>query len=835
MSFLWIICLCLLCAAPAVAVESPKPNEAGREFFEKNIRPVLVERCYKCHSAKSEKIKGGLLLDSHGGMLKGGDTGPAIVPGEPEKSLLIKALRYTDPDLQMPPKQQLSSEEIQNFVLWVKMGAPDTRRDPPKSGVIISTNPIRDWTESKKFWSFQPVKDPPPPAVKNNKWPKNPIDRFVLARLEARNMTPNTPGDKRTLIRRATYDLTGLPPTPEEIQSFLADKSPAAFEKVVDRLLASPQYGERWARHWLDVARYADTAGDNSDFPVPAAYKYRNYVIDSFNQDKPYDEFLREQLAGDLLPAKSDDEKFQHVIATGYLAISRRFGSRASEFHLTIEDTIDNVGKAMLGLSVSCARCHDHKFDPIPTSDYYALYGIFNSTKYAFPGTEIYRHPKDFVPLATGTNAEAVYRYQAELAELDTEIEKLSDEKMVLNTRLKRARRNSGTTKDGHANIEKEGLKYDPDDDNPEAKLLKVKADLEDARTRQKQLEATAPPVEKAYAVREGTAGDAGIQRKGDPANLGPVVPRGFLQVLGGQVLPPDEKGSGRLELARWVTDLANPLTARVMVNRIWQHHFGRGIVNTPNDFGARGDAPTHPELLDYLASRFKASGWSIKAMHRLIMLSAAYQLSSDDEPENAAVDSGNELFWRQNRQRLDAEEIRDAMLAISESLDRTMGGEHPFPPESEWRFSQHKPFVAVYDTSRRSIYLMQQRIKKQPFLEVFDGADPNATTGLRPISTTPIQALFMMNDKFTHEQADKFAARIAITFPTERARINFAYQLAFGRPATAAEVRMGRNYLKVCLAALKETNLPADEQPRAALASYARVLFSSNEFVFVD
>ena len=826
-----------MCVGRAGAVETPRSDEAGREFFEKNIRPVLVERCYKCHSSKSEKIKGGLLLDSRGGVLKGGDTGPAIIPGKPEKSLLIKAIRYTDPDLQMPPKQQLSPEQIQNFVMWVKMGAPDTRNEPPRSATVATT-PARDWTESKKFWSFQPVKDPVPPMVKDKKWARNAVDQFVLARLEARNLTPNAAADKRTLIRRATFDLIGLPPTPDEVRAFLADKSPKAFERLVDRLLASPQYGERWARHWLDVARYADTAGDNSDFPVPTAYKYRNYVINSFNTDKPYDAFLREQLAGDLLPAKTDEEKFEHIIATGYLAISRRFGSRASEFHLTIEDTIDNLGKGMLGLSVSCARCHDHKFDPIPTADYYALYGIFKSTKYAFPGTEIYRHPKDMVPLASGTNAEAVYEYQNELAKLDDEIEELGNQKIALSRQVKKSGRSGKARVDQQETGKNESLKdgkEETDGEDAESKLLKVKAALEDAKVQQKKLEATAPMVDKAYAVGEGTATDANIQRKGEPANPGEKAPRGFLQVLGGQKLPPDEKGSGRLELAQWVTDPCNPLTARVMVNRIWQHHFGRGIVETPNDFGARGKAPTHPELLDYLASRFKESGWSIKAMHRLIMLSSTYQLSSEDGAENAAVDAGNELFWRYNRQRLDAEEIRDAMLAISGSLDKTMGGEHPFPPQSEWRFSQHKPFVAVYDTSRRSIYLMQQRIKKQPFLEVFDGPDPNATTGLRPISTTPLQALFMMNDGFAHEQADKFAVRVGMAHATEAQQIHYAYELAFGRPSTSEEVKVGRNYLKECRAALKETKMPADEQSRVALASFARVLFSSNEFVFID
>ncbi|WP_040546927.1 PSD1 and planctomycete cytochrome C domain-containing protein [Pedosphaera parvula] len=825
LSAIFGLCIALLVGAEfglVRAAAAVKPNEEGLEFFEKHIRPVLVERCYKCHSIKSEKVKGGLLLDSKADLLKGGDSGPAIVPGKPEKSLLIKALRYTDPDLQMPPKQQLSTNQIKDFVAWIKMGAPDPRKQPlsvaGKSGITGMSV-----ADSKKFWSFQPVNESTPPSVRNKKWVKSPVDQFILAKMEARNIPPNPAVDKRTLIRRATFDLTGLPPSPEEITAFLADNSSKAYEKLIDRLLASPAYGERWGRHWLDVVRYADTCGDNSDFPVPTAYKYRNYVINAFNKDMPYDEFLREQIAGDLMSAKSDEEKFEKIIATGYLAISRRFGSRANEFHLTIEDTIDNVGKAMLGLSVSCARCHDHKFDPIPNSDYYALYGIFNSTKYAFPGTEIYRHPKDFVPLATGTNIAAVAEYQTELAELDTKIENLLEQKRKFD------RSDAGKTES------KDDAASDAKESDSEQKLLQVKADLEDAKTRQKKLEANPPQVEKAFAVAEGKPADAKIQFKGEPTNLGELVPRGFLQVLGGQKLPTEEKGSGRLELAQWITDANNPLMPRVMVNRIWQHHFGRGIVDTPNDFGVRGKAPTHPELLDYLAGQFKKSGWSIKAMHKSIMLSAAYQLSSEERGDNAVVDANNDLFWRYNRRRLDAEEIRDAMLAVSGALDKTMGEEHPFPPENDWHFSQHKPFVAVYETNKRSVYLMQQRIKKQPFLEVFDGADPNATTGARPISTTPIQALFMMNDKFVYEQADKLAVRIGLAQSTEGKRIDYAYHLVFGRPATPEEIKMGRDYLRDSRAALKETRVPTDQQPRAALASYARVLFSSNEFLYVD
>ena len=819
-------------AAPA------EPSREGAEFFEKKIRPLLVERCYECHSAESKKLKGNFRLDSRQGLLKGGDSGPAIVPGAPEKSLLIKAVRYTDEDLQMPPKHQLTLSEVADLEAWVKMGAPVPQNATPAANSAPSY--AIDFKQARKFWSFQTVKDPPLPAVQHKSWPRQPVDYFILARLEQKGLAPAPPADKRTLIRRSTFDLIGLPPTPQEVEAFLADKSPRAFENVVDRLLASPHYGERWGRHWLDLVRYADTSGCNSDYPVQTAYKYRNYVITSFNQDKPYDQFLREQIAGDLLPAPSreaaitnpSEDPFDRVIATGYLAIARRFGSRASEFHLSIEDTIDNLGKTVLGLSVSCARCHDHKFDPISTKDYYALYGIFNSTRYAFPGTEIYRHPKDFIPLASAEEASAYFKDASELAELDDKIEKLTERKRSLE-RLEKAAVAKVEEKEGALQVERKDQVKLPES----MTLVEIKAELEDARARERILENKSYKFEKAYAVAEGNPANAKIQKKGDPKMPGDEVPRGFLEILGGQKLPGGATNSGRYEFSQWLTDPKNPLTARVMVNRIWQHHFGKGIVQTPNDFGTRGKAPTHPELLDYLASRFVQSGWSIKAMQKLIMLSSAYQMTSQSGAgvSPATADPNNDLLWKFNRRRLDAEELRDAMLAISGRLDPTMGGPHPFPPETEWRYTQHRPFVAAYDTNRRSVYLMQQRIKKQPFLEIFDGPDSNATTAERPINTTPIQALFMMNDPFAHEQADQLGVRIGLACQQDRDRINYAYKLVFGRPATREEIHLGQDYLRHCREAMRETTIPADRQGRAALASYSRVLFSSNEFIYTD
>ncbi len=840
-------------------------------FFEQKIRPVLVSNCYQCHSAEAKKLAGGLRLDTREGMLKGGTSGQAaIVPGDPDKSLLIKAISYTDPKLQMPYGGKLADAIINDFKQWVKIGAPDPRQN--QSANTTKPQPY-DFVEAKKFWSYQPVKNISPPPVKNTAWLRSPIDNFILAKLEEKMLMPVGDADKRTLLRRATFDLTGLPPMPREVEEFLQDRSANAFEKVIDRLLSSRHYGERWGRHWLDLGRYADTAGDNSDFPVPSAYKYRNYVINAFNQDKPYDQFIREQLAGDLLASRTEAEKFEQITATGYIAISRRFGSRDTDHNLAIDDTIENVGKAFLGLSVNCARCHDHKFDPIPTKDYYALYGIFNSARYAFPGTEIYPHPHSLTPLVSGAEAERLQKYQTELGELDRKKEACQVERgIVRGKQLQQApevlakgiSKGIKTDQIGREIPVGKLIEEDQDDRNLKAaeasprSVEQINADLAVIKNRMLELDAEVPRIEKAYAVTEGNPHHARIHRKGDPKNLGDEAPRGFLQILGGQILPSDCKTSGRVELANWISDAKNPLTARVMVNRIWLHHFGKGIVATPNDFGIRGKAPTHPELLDYLATQFIEDGWSIKKMHKLMMLSHAYQLgslefrvSSFENPPvqtaqnskletpnpklNTEIDVSNEYLWHFNRRRLDAEEIRDAMLMVSGALDRSVGEAHPFPPENTWKYSQHNPFVATYDHNQRSVYLMQQRIRAHPQLSIFDGADTNSAMGERVPSTTPLQALFMMNDPFIHKQADILAVRVGMAFNDDTRRIEYAYRLAFGRVPSLTEIKLALDYLRDIRPNLHELKLPEEEQTRAALASYLHVLLSSSEFIFVD
>jgi hypothetical protein len=652
------------------------------------------------------------------------------------------------------------------------------------------------------WWAFQPVGEHRPPTVADEAWARAEVDRFILAKLESQGMKPPPEAEKRVLIRRATFDLTGLPPTPEEVEAFLADQSPDAFSKLVDRLLASRAYGERWGRHWLDVVRYADTSGCNGDFPAPEAWRYRNYVIDSFNADKPYDQFLREQIAGDLLPAESEEKRYGQIVATGYLPISRRFSSVAEEFHLTIEDTIDNLGKAVLGLTVSCARCHDHKFDPIPQTDYYALYGIFQSTKYAFPGTEVYRHPQDLVPLVPRE------RLEKELRPLLSKMEEMDAEMLRLYT--------------AYAKLDT----HDPEKG-------KLKSRFDQLQRERDELVKKLPAFPKAYAASEGKAVDAKVHLKGDPEKLGDVVPRGFLQVLGGQKVSPGTSGSGRLELARWLTDRSNPLTARVMVNRVWLHHFGRGLVRTPDDFGTRSQPPTHPDLLDWLTRRFVDGGWLVKSLHRLIMLSRAYQSACVENGDYARRDPQNELLWTFNRRRLSAEEVRDAMLFVSGALDRTPGGPHPFKPEWEWRYTQHNPFVDDFPTDRRSVYLMQQRIRSQPYLGTFNGADTNACTGQRGSDTPPQQALFMLNSEFAHKQAKLLAERVMKEGGSTEQRLNKAYVMAFGRPPRGDEVEEAKEYLSGVESPLKAANV--GEREKAAWASYLRVVMSSSEFVFVD
>jgi hypothetical protein len=661
------------------------------------------------------------------------------------------------------------------------------------------------------WWSFQPVNPPTLPHVANPRWVQTPVDSFILARMEAAHLGPAPRADRRTLLRRVTFDLTGLPPTPEEITSFLADASPRAFENVVERLLASPRYGERWGRHWMDVVRYADTAGDNADYPVPEARLYRDYIIDAFNADKPYDQFVCEQLAGDLIAREGPAERAaERIVATGFLALSRRYATAPFELmHLTVEDAIETTGRAFLGMTPRCARCHDHKYDPLTRTDYYGMYGFFASTRFPYAGSEEFQSKNlprtGFVPLmAEEAGARELEANRRRVAELKVAVSQAEAE-------AARARTNAGArTEDG-------------------ARLAALRLEL-----KQRERLGHAPGLPVAYGVTDDRPVDQAIHLRGDPATPGTVVPRCLPRFLaGGTPLAIKPGTSGRLEFARWIADPANPLTARVMVNRIWQHHFGRGLVGTPSNFGLRGETPTHPELLDYLADAFVRGGWSVKAMHRLILNSATWQQS--DTPADPALDPANRLYTRFDRQRLDAESIRDAMLMVSGTLDLSRPGAHPFPPVEDWHWTQHNPFKAVYESRHRSVYLMRQRLQRHPYLALFDAPDANTPVDVRTHATVPPQSLYLMNSPFVAEQADAFAHRAAAESTEGRGRAARMVLLAWGRPPTPVELRAATRYIEQFTTEARREGVTPEDADREAWRSYGRVLLGSNEFLYID
>ena len=1246
-----LLVLALLSSLPATAkAQSPETD------FENKIRPVLAETCFQCHG--DTKQGGGLKVDSRQALLQGGDSGAAVIPGNPDGSLLILAIeRHADVSA-MPPDQDqaLRPDQIADFRKWIQDGAVW----PAATAKF----------ESRLHWAFQPIQSPECPQVQRRDWCRTPIDNFILSDFERRNLSPAPEADRRTLIRRVTFDLTGLPPSPDEVRGFLEDQAPNAFEKVVDRLLSSPAYGEKWGRHWLDVVRYADTAGETADYPVPVAWRYRNYVIDAFNRDMPYDQFLKEQIAGDILARQTSSDRYaEQVVATGFLAVSRRFGFDSENYHhLTIQDSIDAVGQSVMGLSLGCARCHDHKFDPISAEDYYALYGIFDSSRYAFPGSEQKQRVRAMASLEAPENSELQWReYNQRVAQLSRELSSLnrpvpsailrslndmdgdfelqaaasggsngvlvppwhyeglvsvtadaqspyqnvyprgrfgvsipsiqtawrvyqavhladpgstartprflnldfrtgsepgsgfhrmtvgdcnganvisvrihatevfletpgathslgkitpnqwhnlqlrlssdsasvsgslgmpgavaaipeialqrpwngdlqwvelgvdSDESgprsslafdnfsvgtrpfdavttelpstepdssaltaEAINERLRtlsgidgdfelqqaesppsspwnpgpnsvvklqkasqspyenhyaagglgihlpnRAEydgfgltlpktdpdasgvlytafdfrcadatrggsgswrfyvghgpgnsaalefffngaeffRRSGAAIDSVASLQtghwyqvqvqlntqtrtytgvlhngdKEisfggevasgwdgaidylfidsyghvgGVRPALDADNfvfratplnsfgdrvgdvasvdqRRSEVLQLRSQLAALQGRAEALENELRmllengPGQLAYAMAEGTPHDVRIQQRGEPTQPGDSVPRGFIRVLGQPELPEGTRGSGRLELANWLTRPDHPLTARVMVNRIWQYHFGRGLVSTPNDFGVRGQAPSHPELLDYLATEFRNSGWSVKSMHRLLLLSATWQQSSLDDGSGSPSPAEENRFRGFARRRLSAEEIRDAILAVAGELDRTPGESHPFPSPVSWGYSQHGPFSAVYDTNRRSVYLMTQRLKRHPFLALFDGADPNSSTALRAGTTVPTQALFFLNDPLIHTAAKNWADRLHQTSLSLPEQIQLAWSTALNREPDAQELQDALAFLTEYNAQTGQT--ATKDQQLAAFSALLRTLIGSNEFLHVD
>jgi cytochrome c553 len=729
------------------------------EFFETKIRPVLAQHCYSCHSADAKKLKAGLRLDDPAALLKGGESGAAVVPGNPEQSLLNQAIGYHDPSTAMPPKEKLGDRVIADFEQWVKMGVPWPKHDAPVETAKREWN----WPElQRSHWAFQPMQKPEPPAVKDEAWPRSELDRFVLAKLEAAGLSPAPPADRRTLLRRARYDLIGLPPTPEEVEAFANDPDPNAFATVVERLLASPQYGERWARHWLDVARYSDGLGGFLDGSALKrdAWRYRDWVVGALNRDLPFDRFIKAQLAGDLLDGGAD------TVATGFLALGPTYQSdggteegKAVAESETLDDRVDTVARGLLGLTAACARCHDHKFDPIPQQDYYSLAGVFKNTR------------NEDKPLP-GTPKEVIDKYNAaqkEIADLQKKIGAVKKDRSQLT-------------------------------DEERAQLAAQKAELE-------TLKKNAPEQYPAmHVVAEAGSADMPVALRGNLLKPGEMAPRRFLHIVAGPTPALFTRGSGRVELAEAIVHPENPLTARVMVNRVWMRHFGKALVRTPDNFGKVGEQPTHPELLDWLARRFIASGWSLKQLHRTIMLSAAYQMSSRMDQRSFAQDGDNRLLWRMEPRRLDVEAWRDGLLAVTHDLDRTIGG---------------PPTQSLLESPRRTLYSIVSRngdkFQSDDFLRLFDFPSARATSAERHTSIVPQQFLFMANSPFMAKRADGLARRLEAEAPDEVSRIARAYRLLFYREPSADEARLGASFLQ-----------------GATLAEYAQVLLSSNEFLFV-
>ena len=905
-------------SATMFAAEPAKLSSAEVDFFESRIRPVLVENCYKCHSQGAEKIKGGLVLDSRDGVLKGGDTGPAVVPGNLEKSLLIKAVRYADKDFAMPPAdKKLPENVIRDLEQWVKMGAPDPRTEGVSAKAIYAA----DMEKAKKHWAYKPVVKPAVPEPADpERWAQNAVDKFILTTLQAKSLAASPRADRIALIRRATFDLHGLPPTQKEVDEFVSDQSANAWPNLIDRLLASPRYGERWGRHWLDLAKYADTTGPSNngrDNRYLWSWTYRDWVIRAMNEDLPYDQFILKQIAADKLSPDAPRD----LAAMGYLTLGNRFGGNSPND--VIDDRIDLISKSTMALTLACARCHDHKFDPIPTKDYYSLHGVFNScnepkegpTLEPIPETAGYRDylrqladreaalagfeekiERELIAETRGrvgdylmaiheqrrftNNNRAFNEYlqkgkmqpntvnawnnflkgkskqssvfgpwiafealsEAEFAtkgrELAAKFAANTDKAKPLNPNVAKlfqsapanlgqvaARYTSmfaGVTKQwegmmaGYESRKKSAT--DPGaapaglPDNNLEQLRLVLYDkgsptfLDDRRVRDfiqrdntlrnqhNQLIRTVNDVRATHPSSPARAHvmydnekpkDSYVMIKGNPGSRGPVVPRQFPEIAAGGRREPFKSGSGRLELAQAIVSKDNPLTARVAVNRAWLHHFGEGLVPTPDDFGVRSEPPTHPEMLDYLAAKFVEDGWSLKSLHRLMMLSATYQQSSEENPRFAQIDPGNKYYWQMNRRHLGFEALRDTILYIGGKLETTSGG--PGIP------LDREPYP-----TRRTIYGYLDRARLPNMHLAFDFANPDLTTGKRSQTIVAQQALFMMNSPLVVEQARNLTLRADFKgMARAEDRIKLLYKLTYQREPSEIEMDLALDYVR--------------------------------------
>lgn len=949
------VLIALLFAAPAAVVDAADPDPQQLDFFEKRIRPALVEHCQECHGGE-KKIKGGLRLDNAEGWKKGGDSGAVIDLDKPEESLLLEALR-SEGELKMPPKGRLPQAVINDFERWVKMGAP-----LPRSFTAAVAQPKAeiDIEKGRQFWAYRPPVNPQIPAVRDAEWPRTTIDRFLLARLETDGLRPAPLADRETLIRRLTFDLVGLPPTPEEIDAFLADQSADAWERLVDRLLGSPQFGERWGRHWLDVVRFAESLTLRG-FVLKDAWRYRDYVIDAFNDDVPYDRFVREQIAGDLLPADTIDQRRRQLVATTVFMLGNNNLEEQDKPQLEmdlIDEQLDLLGRGFLAQTITCARCHDHKFDPLPTRDYYALAGILKNAK-ALQHENVSKWMEVPLPLEPQAEAEFAER-EREVAALQTRVNEAqaaikrlggpvvganginviavkdlpgividdADAKRVgewQESQHSPRYIGKGYVHDQAAGKGDKTLTFDPD--LPESGKYEVRFGYTPDSNRAEQVPVTvfsaegektvivnerkAPPLDGRFislgeyrfekggqsfviVSNTGTTGhviadavqflpvdaaapaagagektktpavesdelkalreeakrlegelkekkakgprrpmvitvieqpeprDLRVHVRGTVHNLGPVAPRGFLQVASTNAPQIPAAEGGRRQLAEWMASKENPLTARVMVNRVWHWLFGAGLVRTTDNFGTTGETPSHPELLDHLAVTFVEDGWSVKRLIRRIVLSRAYQHSAHGSAEARASDPENRRFSHMNRRRLDAECLRDAMLQVSGALRTERGG-------PTFRDDLAEDYGYVDASNRRSVYVPVFRNALPELFEAFDFADPSTVTGRRNVSTVAPQALFLMNHPFVAEQSKRAAARLLEeNHANNTNRLTRAYRLVLGRPPSAAE----RD------ASLKFLESAPDKTIAAQTTTWAQLiqaLFSTLDFRYVN
>jgi hypothetical protein len=849
--------LAAVVAAPILGTAADAvPDKKGIAFFEKRIRPVLVQSCYECHSTRDgAKVKGGLALDSRAGLLQGGESGPAIVPGSPEDSLLIEALRHDG--LEMPPEKKLPDPVIADFVAWVKMGAPD----PREGGKAPAARKEIDIEAGRQFWAFQPPKAVEPPSVKEKSWPKTDVDKFVLAALEKNNLKPVGDADRRTWIRRVTLDLTGLIPTAAEVDEFVNDKSPQAAEKVVDRLLASQQFGERWGRHWLDVARFAESNGNTDNVTYPHAWRYRDYVIHAMNSDKPFDQFIREQIAGDLLPSESSQQRDELLVATGFLALgSKPRAQNNPDFQMdVVAEQIEVATTGFMALTVACARCHDHKFDPIPTREYYSMAGLFTSTQTLYSGGGGQGNGRQqntgFHQLVgTGDAAAAREKHETALAELREQRQKLTQELRTLgavekpNAAANKAKQNPKKAAKQPAAAKPEdapGVEVKvPKNATPEEadKIKQLGEDLRNCIDEIKDLQANTPPAgELAMGVRDAKSpADCQICIRGESKNRGPAVPRGVVSVATIGELPKiDENQSGRLQLADWIASPNNPLTARVAVNRVWLHLFGRGLVPSVDNFGELGEKPSHPELLDQLALQFVRDGWSVKKLIRSLVLTRTYGLASTHVAKNVETDPDNVFLWRHAPHRMDSDQIRDAILAASGQLDLEPMTASVVAKSGEEVVQQGRLNPSTFSDAsirHRSIYLPIVRNAMPEALELFDAPDPSLVIGVRDVTTVPSQSLFLMNSQFLVQQSRHFAERLlAVGDLGDSARVALAFRIALNREPTAKESEASADFVKRSEVEIAKTEKDKELLRVRSWAAFCQALFASAEFRYVE